>query len=610
MREWSSSSIRKEELFTRNNISHHTMLFQKRRKQRTNPHKIFKNSNKMRVDLISVFWHNLEGEKHNEPILACSFDPSSSSSSSSKRLATAGGDKTIKIWDVLEIVDGPVVSDDDEKEDEREAKVGEEQKQSRVEYKETITRHAAVVNCVKFSPDGAALASCGDRGEAFVFEKTTTLGKEGEEKKTETTNNNADDDAQMMVGSGNRTDSDAKQRGEEEAPSLFKCKCALRGGTADALDLTWSADSKLVAVSYIDWRTIIYDVANGGVPLIAFEGKKGKCALGASSGNGHTSFVQGVTFDALSKWIVSVSADRTMCAWSSKKVAMKAKKGENPSATKKVWTTSSFKYSSCAKSAKSSIDSSNQGNENNDACSSMLFHDDTLPSFFRRPSFSPCGSFLVVPSGILKEKVSEHGGAKKSESTDCAHVFSRDDLTQPKASLPSLKPSTCVAFSPKVFKLRGVKNDDESVASTNPFRGLMHRCIFCVCTIDGAMVYDTEVASPVAVISNAHYAAVTCATWSADGRTLVLSSKDGFCSFVRFDEGEFGEEVEMPKLAAETEVVEEGNKENATINGTAAAKKPDQATVDALFANNKSSAEDTNKGVAQTGRRITPVAMM
>ena len=156
----------------------------------------------MRVDLISVFWHNLEGEKHNEPILACSFDPSSSSSSY-KRLATAGGDKTIKIWDVLEIVDKveEEEEEEEEKEDEREAKVGEEQTQSRVEYKETITRHAAVVNCVKFSPDGAALASCGDRGEAFVFEKTTTtLRKEGEEKKTETTNN-----AQMMVGSGNRT---------------------------------------------------------------------------------------------------------------------------------------------------------------------------------------------------------------------------------------------------------------------------------------------------------------------------------------------------------------------------------------------------------------------
>ena len=562
----------------------------------------FENFSPMRVDLISVFWHNVEGEKHNEPVLSCSFDPSCSSTTSSsfsreegQRLATAGGDKTIKIWNVL----GEEEASKDEGDGKEDGEDNERQ-QRHVEYKETITRHAAVVNCVKFSPDGSMLASCGDRGEAFVFEKRK---EEDEVQKM---------DVDVRIVDSSKCESGENKRGgeEEEAQSMFSCKWTLRGGTADALDLTWSADSQLVAVSYIDWRTIIYDVANGGVPLIAFEGKKSKCALGASSGNGHTSFVQGVTFDALSKWIVSVSADRTMCAWSSKKVAMKAKKGESPSATKKVWTTSSFKYSSCAKSAKSSIDSSNQGNENNDACSSMLFHDDTLPSFFRRPSFSPCGSFLVVPSGILKEKVSEHGGAKKSESTDCAHVFSRDDLTQPKASLPSLKPSTCVAFSPKVFKLRGVKNDDESVASTNPFRGLKHRCIFCVCTIDGAMVYDTEVASPVAVISNAHYAAVTCATWSADGRTLVLSSKDGFCSFVRFDEGEFGEEVEMLKLPAETEVVEEGNKENATINGTAAAKKPDQATVDALFANNKSSAEDTNKGVAQTGRRITPVAMM
>jgi len=181
-------------------------------------------------------------------------------------------------------------------------------------------------------------------------------------------------------------------------------------------------------------------------------------------------------------------------------------------------------------------------------------------------------------------------------------------LTQPKASLPSLKPSTCVAFSPKVFKLKGVKNEDETVASTNPFRGLKHRCIFCVCTIDGAIVYDTEVASPVAVISNAHYAAVTCATWSADGRTLVLSSKDGFCSFVRFEEGEFGEEIEMPKLAPETEEAEEENKENETI--IPAGRNPDQATVDILFANNKSKVEDTNKGAAPTGRRITPVAMM
>lgn len=29
-----------------------------------------------------------------------------------------------------------------------------------------------------------------------------------------------------------------------------------------------------------------------------------------------------------------------------------------------------------------------------------LFHDETLPSFFRRLAWSPDGSFLLVPAGI------------------------------------------------------------------------------------------------------------------------------------------------------------------------------------------------------------------
>ena len=171
-----------------------------------------------------------------------------------------------------------------------------ERQQRHVEYKETITRHAAVVNCVKFSPDGSMLASCGDRGEAFVFEKRK---EEDEVQKM---------DVDVRIVDSSKCESGENKRGgeEEEAQSMFSCKWTLRGGTADALDLTWSADSQLVAVSYIDWRTIIYDVANGGLPLIAFEGKRGKGVLGASSGNGHTSFVQGVAFDTLSKWIVSV----------------------------------------------------------------------------------------------------------------------------------------------------------------------------------------------------------------------------------------------------------------------------------------------------------------
>lgn len=32
---------------------------------------------------------------------------------------------------------------------------------------------------------------------------------------------------------------------------------------------------------------------------------------------------------------------------------------------------------------------------------SHLFHDETLPSFFRRLKWSPDGSFLLVPAGML-----------------------------------------------------------------------------------------------------------------------------------------------------------------------------------------------------------------
>ena len=89
----------------------------------------------------------------------------------------------------------------------------------------------------------------------------------------------------------------------------------------------------------------------------------------------------------------------------------------------------------------------------------------------------------------------------------------------------------------------------------------------------------------------------------------MLSSKDGFCSFVRFGEGEFGEEIGMPKLAIETEEAEENKENETTVIGATAAKNPDEAT-GALFRNNKSSAADMNKGTAPTGRRITSVMMM
>lgn len=50
-----------------------------------------------------------------------------------------------------------------------------------------------------------------------------------------------------------------------------------------------------------------------------------------------------------------------------------------------------------------------------------LFADETVPTFFRRLAWSPDGSFLVTPTGLLKEKA-----LQKAEFV--SHIFVRHAL--------------------------------------------------------------------------------------------------------------------------------------------------------------------------------------
>ncbi len=76
-----------------------------------------------------------------------------------------------------------------------------------------------------------------------------------------------------------------------------------------------------------------------------------------------------------------------------------------------------------------------------------LFADATVPSFFRRPSFSPDGALFVAPTGIYRNLSS-------LQQTFCTHVFSRTLMTSPIMSLVGLEdPSVVIRFSPVLFKL-------------------------------------------------------------------------------------------------------------------------------------------------------------
>ena len=67
-----------------------------------------------------------------------------------------------------------------------------------------------------------------------------------------------------------------------------------------------------------------------------------------------------------------------------------------------------------------------------------------------------------------------------------------------------------------------------------------HRCVFAVMTLDDVLVYDTHQATPLAIAKQLHYAALTDAAWSADGRSLAVSSSDGYISILSFGEAEIG----------------------------------------------------------------------
>lgn len=64
--------------------------------------------------------------------------------------------------------------------------------------------------------------------------------------------------------------------------------------------------------------------------------------------------------------------------------------------------------------------------------------------------------------------------------------------------------------------------------------------VFAVATLDTVVLYDTQQTLPIAMIGRIHYATLTDLTWSSDGKLLVISSSDGYCSLVEFEERELG----------------------------------------------------------------------
>ncbi|ESQ31417.1 hypothetical protein EUTSA_v10004101mg [Eutrema salsugineum] len=285
-----------------------------------------------------------------------------------------------------------------------------------------------------------------------------------------------------------------------ETTQSWKVHKSLSFHRKDVLDLQWSPDDAYLISGSVDNSCIIWDVNKGSVHQIL---------------DAHCHYVQGVAWDPLAKYVASLSSDRT-CRIYVNKPQTKSKSGEKINyVCQHVITKADQQRGGDTKTVKT-----------------HLFHDETLPSFFRRLSWSPDGSFLLIPAGSFKL-------SPTSEAVNATYVFSRKDLSRPALQLPGAnKPVVVVRFCPVAFKLRG-SNSEEG------FFKLPYRLVFAIATLNSVYIYDTECVAPIAVLAGLHYAAITDLTWSPNASYLALSSQDGYCTLVEFEDSELGESVSI-----------------------------------------------------------------
>ncbi|KAF3694770.1 Chromatin assembly factor 1 subunit B [Channa argus] len=198
----------------------------------------------------------------------------------------------------------------------------------------------------------------------------------------------------------------------KESWSVLK---TLRGHIEDVYDICWTRDGNFMVSGSVDNTAIMWDI-NKGQKL---------CIL-----NDHKSYVQGVTWDPLGQYVATLSCDRVM----------------------RVYSTHTKKKAFCISKMSSGPLAEGEVKQY------RMFHDDSMRSFFRRLSFTPDGSFLLVPAGCVE--IGEN-------VINTTYIFSRKGLKRPIAHLPCpAKATLAVRCCPVYFELRTKKGEGKYILPT------------------------------------------------------------------------------------------------------------------------------------------------
>ncbi|KAJ1563145.1 Chromatin assembly factor 1 subunit B [Cladochytrium tenue] len=237
-----------------------------------------------------------------------------------------------------------------------------------------------VVNCVRWSPSGGAL------------------------------------NVWSEVQSG---DQSAMEVDDVEQKEHWRILKTFRGSASDMYDLAWSFDGRYIAVGCLDHSCLVWAV------------EENQCIQKITE---HSYFVQGLAFDPLGHYLASQSGDRSLNVY--KQTAVGKRVAFSLLARHLNATVPKCSKSEPDGAAKESEDPKPDANlvgtdnacdgppQPNELASVRLFHDETLPSFFRRLAFSPDGSILAAPAGLIEGD----GEGEQSTLRYAVHIFNRGDI--------------------------------------------------------------------------------------------------------------------------------------------------------------------------------------
>ncbi|CAL9731093.1 chromatin assembly factor 1 subunit p60 [Monosporozyma unispora] len=341
-----------------------------------------------------------------------------------------------------------------------------------IDFLTSLQQHEQAINVIRFNSKGDILASAGDDGQILLWKRN----KDGEKAKP------------LPFGT---VEEESSQKDNNESWFVWK-RLRFHSHASEIYDLSWSPCDNYILCGCMDNFIRIFHIKEDEDEM------EPKCIMSLKE---HNHYVQGVTWDPQNKYILSQSTDRSINIY------------------KLIFNTDG-----------TLIDLTLQ-NKIIKFEKSYMFHNETLPSFFRRLTISPCGNLIMIPTGLSK--------VSNDTTTNCVYIFARsslnDNFNKPIVKLSNLKkPALIISFNSIFYKL---------TSQSSNFISLPYKLVFAVATSNEILIYDTESVEPLAIIGNLHYTPMTDLAWSPDGSFLMISSTDGFCSYISIDNSLFGFEL-------------------------------------------------------------------